>query len=245
MHKLSHMVFRAGLTALALGMAGNARAAQTLVYSNNFEGGIGLAGAGSIQGTQSFPTVGNFFFRNDTVGNPAGLTTLTLSGLASHNVIDINFLLAFIGSWDSRDGAPSPDNFDILIDGVVIASLTSASASGSINDFAGGTLLADGDFGFGSGTFFEHDKLVDLSTAGALNFAHSASSITIGLRASGVGWQGGTDESWAVDNFRITIDTLGGSAVPEPTTWAMMLVGFAGIGAAARSRRKRATLAIA
>lgn len=42
-------------------------------------------------------------------------------------------------------------------------------------------------------------------------------------------------------------DIVGGSltfaAVPEPATWAMMLVGFAGIGVAAR--RKRATLALA
>jgi hypothetical protein len=28
------------------------------------------------------------------------------------------------------------------------------------------------------------------------------------------------------------------AAVPEPETWAMMLVGFGGLGAAMRSRRK-------
>ena len=31
-----------------------------------------------------------------------------------------------------------------------------------------------------------------------------------------------------------------GSAVPEPATWAMMLIGFAGLGAALRSTRRRA-----
>ncbi|WP_332768638.1 PEPxxWA-CTERM sorting domain-containing protein [Phenylobacterium sp.] len=34
-----------------------------------------------------------------------------------------------------------------------------------------------------------------------------------------------------------------GSAVPEPATWAMMLMGFGGLGAALRSRRKRAVVA--
>jgi len=34
--------------------------------------------------------------------------------------------------------------------------------------------------------------------------------------------------------------TLSGPAVPEPATWAMMLVGFGGLGAAMRSRRKLA-----
>ena len=31
---------------------------------------------------------------------------------------------------------------------------------------------------------------------------------------------------------------LGGGAVPEPATWAMMLLGFAGLGAALRTRRR-------
>ena len=33
------------------------------------------------------------------------------------------------------------------------------------------------------------------------------------------------------------------SAVPEPATWAMMLAGFAGLGAAFRSRRARPAIA--
>ena len=33
------------------------------------------------------------------------------------------------------------------------------------------------------------------------------------------------------------------SAVPEPSTWAMMILGFAGIGAMAYPRRKSAALA--
>lgn len=34
-----------------------------------------------------------------------------------------------------------------------------------------------------------------------------------------------------------------GPGVPEPATWAMMLMGFGGLGAAMRSRRKRAAVA--
>jgi hypothetical protein len=33
------------------------------------------------------------------------------------------------------------------------------------------------------------------------------------------------------------------SAVPEPAVWAMMLVGFGGLGVSLRSSRRRATLA--
>ena len=37
--------------------------------------------------------------------------------------------------------------------------------------------------------------------------------------------------------------TVSGVGVPEPATWAMMLVGFAGLGAAMRSQRKQAAAA--
>lgn len=46
-----------------------------------------------------------------------------------------------------------------------------------------------------------------------------------------------------IDFQRQNAITLAPGAVPEPGTWAMMLLGFAGIGAAARrSRRKSSTL---
>jgi hypothetical protein len=38
-------------------------------------------------------------------------------------------------------------------------------------------------------------------------------------------------------------DVLGGVAVPEPATWAMMLGGFGGLGALLRRRRARAAIA--
>ena len=43
-----------------------------------------------------------------------------------------------------------------------------------------------------------------------------------------------------VTNLSFTL--YGGPAVPEPATWAMMLVGFGGLGAAMRSRRKLAVV---
>ena len=50
---------------------------------------------------------------------------------------------------------------------------------------------------------------------------------------------GGNDDSWGIDNLSVTSSTGG---VPEPATWALMLLGFGGLGTALRSRR-RATLA--
>jgi len=48
------------------------------------------------------------------------------------------------------------------------------------------------------------------------------------------GFQGLGDEGWGVEQVNVT----GVAGVPEPATWAMMLVGFGGLGAAMRSRRR-------
>ena len=168
-------------------------------------------------------------YRNDTTGNPASITQYSFSGLAAHNVISMSFIVGLLDSWDSRDGNPSPDNFDIYIDGSLVASLTAANASGNIWDAGGGTDLArcvQAD----TRQFF-CDTLVDWSKT----FAHTSSTLTLGWRASGAGWQGGSDESWGLDNIKIDYFTRGG--VPEPAAWAMMLAGFGLVGGAVRRRK--------
>ena len=55
-----------------------------------------------------------------------------------------------------------------------------------------------------------------------------------------------TNADGLIDAFKlakITVNTV--TAVPEPATWAMMLVGFGMVGAAARYRRRQTTVAIA
>ena len=55
---------------------------------------------------------------------------------------------------------------------------------------------------------------------------------------------GGTANQTGFDNITFGSATPGTGAVPEPSTWAMMLLGFGAVGAAMRRRRKR-TLATA
>jgi hypothetical protein len=54
------------------------------------------------------------------------------------------------------------------------------------------------------------------------------------------GWRAGNN-IWLNEStaFERLVFTFNGSAVPEPSTWAMMLLGFAGIGVAVRRSRKR------
>jgi len=63
-----------------------------------------------------------------------------------------------------------------------------------------------------------------------VNFAGTAFSINFGGTANQTGY----------DNITFGSATPGGGAVPEPGTWAMMLLGFGGVGIALRRRRARA-----
>jgi hypothetical protein len=43
--------------------------------------------------------------------------------------------------------------------------------------------------------------------------------------------------------FNLTFSLTGVSGVPEPSTWAMMLLGFAGLGFAFRQSRRKVAMA--
>jgi hypothetical protein len=55
---------------------------------------------------------------------------------------------------------------------------------------------------------------------------------TLDVRVS----DGGPPTAFRIDNLAGTAE-LAGAAVPEPATWAMMLIGFFGLGSMVRSRR--------
>jgi hypothetical protein len=65
----------------------------------------------------------------------------------------------------------------------------------------------------------------------------NATFSTLGLQQGVYTWTWGADA--AADSFTIRI---GQSAVPEPATWATMLLGFVLIGGALRARRRQTTI---
>ena len=241
-------MIKALLAAVAAGLIStSAMAASVTIYADDFDGNVtvypGVAGAilggvvapanGSYAGSNGKSWAGNFR-QNNTTGNPAAPTLFTFNNLPAHTALSFDFMLGFIDSWDSTNGSPSPDLLAFLIDGNPAAALTTATASGNVSFYAGGTQIVDN--GQIDMHVFFSDDLVDMATAGFLSFAHTASSVTLMIVASGAGWQGGSDESWGVDSFRLTAVTPNGH-IPEPATVALLGLGLAGLAASRRRRQ--------
>jgi hypothetical protein len=142
-----------GAVVIGVGLLTAAPADASQIYFNDFDSAATVAGGigATLSGITTPATDGGFsgigtgsgnVLWNTSGGNPAGATTLTLTGLPSISTVDINFLLYAIDSWDSTNGSPAPDYFRVYADGNLILSATFANASGNVNDGAGGTHLA-------------------------------------------------------------------------------------------------------
>ncbi|MDZ7855405.1 calcium-binding protein [Sphaerotilus sp.] len=186
-----------------------------LIYSNDFDGAeyFGTKGSGGLSGVVTTESVQGFadlgfagnFLRNTATGNPAAATTLTFNNLPAHTAIDVQFLLALIDSWDSMDDRPgaTPDMFDLFnvaVDGQVVLQATTNNASGTVT-YNGTRLGGYESRGFGGWSASAYN----MDGEPALSFAHTSSTLNIQLFAGGGGWEGGNNESWAIENLQVTL----------------------------------------
>lgn len=169
----------------------------------------GYAGLGT--GTNVF---GDSFLRNTTAVTNAGgtmsqHTVLTLSALPTHTAINLNFLFAAIDSWDTGQSA-GPDFFNVAVDGTTIFRENFANGVPPNPDSQGydapnGVQLTNRPFtNLGFDTSF--DSAWNLGLDPVLDdIPHTASTLTIEWFADGCCWQGGFDESWAIDNVEVIV----------------------------------------
>lgn len=217
---------------------GTAAHAGVVVYTNDFEAGpLGaeFSNAGAIENTEGYSQIGfgNGFLRNDTgsIGVSPTQTTLTLTDLPVHTSVNVGFLLAIIESWDGA-AAPGvgPDSFELRLDNILVfsevftnipsqASLQTASTDERIEPLTerfnpAGTSL-DSAYDYTSFTAFQ-------------NLSHSSDTLTLSFTAAGPLWEGGINESFAIDNISISLN--GVTAVPEPGSLASLLSGLMAFG---------------
>ena len=213
-----------GSTGLSLFNSSEAFAASNTVFSTDFDMDMpsefsGITTTEGVQGYAGFGTdsdvFGGNFLRNTTAGNPAEKTILMLTGLPQHTSIDIKFLLAIIDSWDGGDGNASPDIFNITVDGTLIFSETFTNISSghsasypNTSTPSGVVLSKEVQLGFTPHYPWWLDSAYNMGLEPKFkNIQHTSSTLTVEWFASGGGWQGGTDESWAIDNLEVLINT--------------------------------------
>jgi hypothetical protein len=232
------------LLALALLTGFHMAQAQTTVFSTDFDSGMaaplnpGTATLTGVQGFSGLGSVGNTFggqFLRSATGN---VVTLTLNDLPTHTQISVDFLLAAIDSLDGTGTFPSGDFLKITLDGATIFRESFANALPSqIQSYvpaAGVELARHVDLGFGGPGSYYTDSAYHLGADPALHhLAHTGAVATFTFQIEGEGIQSLDDESWAMDNLRVSV-----SAVPEPEVVWLTGAGLLALWAH-RSRQNR------
>ena len=92
------------------------------------------------------------------------------------------------------------------------------------------------DLGFNNGWGdAAYDMGVDPTFDG---ISHTSSTLIIDWFASGAGWQGGIDESWAIDNVEVILNST--TPIPEPSTYLLFGIGTLSIFVISHQRRNKA-----
>jgi hypothetical protein len=210
--------------------------AQTVVFADNFDGPMpaaispGVAALEGVQGYAGLGPAGNQFgatFLRSPTGN---VVTLQLGGLPPHNAVSVDFLFAAIDSLDGSGSFPSGDYFKVTLDGNPFFRESFANALPTqIQSYVsppGVELARHIDLGFsGPGGYYTDSAYWLGGDPLFQNIGHSASSLTLTFEIEGPGIQGLGDESWAIDNLRISVATVinPGSATAYGTSCGPLL----------------------
>lgn len=194
--------------------------------AGEYEAGTGSNNAGNVYsfGNSSDRALGSLTSGSNSPVYFGGIFT---NGLGA--TID-SLLFAYAGEqW--RSGSASSDrlNFQFSLD-------ASQLDNGTWTDFDFLDFVATN----GSGAGAINGNTFSTPISGTIGGFSIASGASFGFR-----WVdqdvGGSDHGMAVDNLSITASLVPVSgAVPEPSTWAMMILGFGMVGAGLRNRRKLA-----
>jgi len=216
---------RFGSTLLLFLVISHARAtvagAATTVFTTDFESGIppefSAPGAflDGVQGYAGLGPPGRQFGGQflHYVALDIEPTTLKLRNLPPHDHLSVQFLMGIIDSWDGTE------LMEISVDNQLLFNHWFQLATGDSSDYypppPGALLSKSTDLGWSGCCYYNRDRAYDLGVEPAFqNMPHTADSVTvtwtIGALAGPAAdqWQGGADESWAIDDVSVEVSSL-------------------------------------
>jgi hypothetical protein len=216
----------AAALATALLAAGSAHA--TTIYSETFEDGV-ADGFSSFTTVETAPSAQKFlgFMTLDATGD------LTLN-LAGYTNVQLQFDLYAIRSLDGAGNSSEPDNFIVRQDASTLFNFTFGNVfnqgypNGGNNPPQTGSIATNS---LGYGDYFGTDSTYRIT----LNLAGGGPTTLHFVGSTDQPWN---DEAFGLDNVLVSGTSItAGPGVPEPATWAMMILGFGGVGGLVRRRR--------
>jgi len=196
------------------------------VYSNDFEtGSLGQIQNAQVIGTEGYRTYGfgNYYAWSDAT--KANAITLELNQLPEHSSLTIEFDLAAIDSWDG-DSPWGPDYFNVKVDDSSVFKETFTNFTGRTQSYKGTSIV------WRANLAKNHDWR-DSAYHLSLTIFHTNEDTTISWFASGNGWEGGLNESYAIDNVSVAVN-------PVPIPAAIWLLGSGLLGLVAIRRSDKA-----
>ena len=191
----------------------------------------GIGHAGNEFGGQYFHYDSSQSVRQEFRASPI---TLTLTDLPPHEFVSLDFLFARIGTWDGDE-----DFLSVRVDRQLIFSESFDFLSADQQTFEPDTgVLLVRDAPLLATTCC--DAAYDMSLQQEFHrIPHVADSLFVEWFPDGDGWQGGNDESFAIENVRVV---LSGEeplvSIPEPTAVEYLLAAFLSFGFGRRRRRR-------
>jgi len=121
--------------------------------------------------------------------------------------------LAIIDTWDGSSGGSHPDFFNVSVDGSLVFSETFANfLDPHTQSYTGLPLVGL------TGLAVTPSKLDSAYAMALHDIPHWDSTMVVSWWASGAGWQGGDDESWAIDNVDVTLNASAGDLTVSTNT---------------------------
>ncbi len=229
------MMIRTGMilaAGAALALTAAPGMAQTI--TNGFTFAVASGGDTSV-GTHFHSSTGGDF------GNPSGKAEVgrffdeEVRGLSEYNLAGLsNAPSAFVTFNVFKAGGLFDGANDTPFTGTISIFAYQGNNAEDISDYQAMSFASIGSFGVGPGVSVGDVFSFDITDA--FNFAIDEGFASLGIRLQAVPLNPNS-QAWTFDTFRLTSDNQTSGAVPEPATWAMLILGFGAIGIAARRRK--------